>query len=91
MLSNPAGFDSHSSRGGSGSRTLGGVVRRRWTLFSERTGRSLTRSDVVLAWGPRLRLGPVSGSGRGQPGFPHWPDFKLYEGYAHGGHGGSGR
>lgn len=54
-------------------------------------GCSLTRSDVVLAWGPRLRLGPVPGSSRGQPGFPHWPDFKLYEGYADGGHGGCGR
>lgn len=50
-------------------------------------GRSLTRSDVVLAWEPRLRLGP----GRGQPGFPHWPDFKFYQGYADGRSGGSRR
>lgn len=50
-------------------------------------GRSLTRSDVVLAWEPRLRVGPC----RGQPGFPHWADFKFYQGYADGRSGGSGR
>lgn len=60
-------------------------------FFRSGPGRSLTHSDVVLAWGLRLRLGPVPGSSRGQPGFPYWPDFKLYEGYADGGHGGSGR
>lgn len=54
-------------------------------------GGALARGDVVLARGPGLRLGPVPGAGRGQPGFAQRPDFKLHEGHADGGHGGSGR
>lgn len=56
---------------------------------ADRVGVS-ARSDVVLARGPRLRPGPVPGSGRGQPGVPHGPDLQLYQGHAAGRRGGSG-
>jgi hypothetical protein len=53
-------------------------------------GRFSTRSDVIVDLGPGLRLGPVSGSSLGRPGFSYWTLFQRGQGDDEG-EGGNGR